>query len=267
MEKRLDDKRALAIIYQGISEEQLMSIAEKGRTKEAWDALKTLSLGADKVKAARAQTLKSEFEALKMKETEPLDDFYMRLNSLVTNIRSLGETKNEAYVVKKLLRAIPSKFLQITSAIEQFGNLEEMSLEEVVGSLKAHEERLRGHPEMNQGQLLLTEEDWKKKERVDGQLLMTREEWLKKTNKEGTRRNIEFRGNRGSRDRSKLRCFNCQTYGHFAYECRKPRRDVRDVQKESNLSKIEEEEPALLLAKCGSFEDKVVMLNEERMTP
>lgn len=55
----------------------------------------------------RAQTLKGEFESLNMKETEPLDEFYMKLNGLVTNIRALGEKVEETYVVKKLLRAVP----------------------------------------------------------------------------------------------------------------------------------------------------------------
>ncbi|XP_074326598.1 uncharacterized protein LOC141664540 [Apium graveolens] len=114
-----------------------------------------MSLGADKVRQAKAQTRKREFESLSMKYGEQLDDFYMKLHGQVTNIQALGEKMEESYVVKKLLRAI----LQISSALEQFGNLEEMSVEEVVGSLKAHEERLRGTSEMNQGQLLLTEEE------------------------------------------------------------------------------------------------------------
>ncbi|KAL8123367.1 hypothetical protein AgCh_011368 [Apium graveolens] len=137
------DKRALAFIYQGVPEDVLLSLAEK-KLSYAWTAIKTIFLGADKVKVARAQTLKSEFEALAMRKDEQLDDFYLKLNGLVTNIRSLGKKVDEAYVVKKLLRAVPSKFLQIASAIEQFGDLERMSVEEVVGSLKAHEERLRG---------------------------------------------------------------------------------------------------------------------------
>ncbi|KAL8104725.1 hypothetical protein AgCh_028796 [Apium graveolens] len=58
---------------------------------------------------------------------------------------ALGETVEEGYVLKKLLRAVPARFLQITSAIEQFGKIEEMSLEEAVGSLKAHEERAQGY--------------------------------------------------------------------------------------------------------------------------
>lgn len=81
------DKRALAVIYQGIADDMLLTIAEKKTSKDAWGAIKTLCLGADKVKKAKAQTLKSEFESLKMKDSEQLDDFCMRLNGLVTNIR------------------------------------------------------------------------------------------------------------------------------------------------------------------------------------
>lgn len=127
------DKRALAIIYQGIPDDILLALAEKKSSKEAWVALKTLSQGVDKVKKANAQTLKAEFEALKMKDTKHIDDFCMKLNGLVTKIRSLGEVIGEDYVVKKLLRAVPIRFLQIASAIEQFGNLETMSVEEVTG--------------------------------------------------------------------------------------------------------------------------------------
>lgn len=124
-----------------------------------------------------------------MKEAKQLDGFYMKSNSLVINIRVLGEKMEEAYVVKKLLRAVPSKFLLIAYAIEQFGNLEEMSIEEVVGSPKAHEERLHGQTKTNQGQFLLKRKEWRKKESNEGQLLLNREEWLKRTNKEGARGN------------------------------------------------------------------------------
>lgn len=161
-------KRALAVIYQGVPEDVLLSLAEKSTSRDAWKAIKTMFLGADKVKAARAQTLKSEFEALRMKDNEPLDEFYLKLNSLVTNIKVLGEKVEEVYVVEKLLRAVPPKFLQIASAIEQFGNLEEMSVEEVISSLKSHDERLRGPTEMSPGQLLLTEEEWRQREVNEG---------------------------------------------------------------------------------------------------
>lgn len=122
---------------------------------------------------------------MNMKEAESLDDFCLKLNGLVTNIRDLGDEMEEAYVVKQVLRALPQNFLQITSAIEQFGDLEKMTIEEVIGSLKAHEERLRGQSETNGGtsQLLLTEEEWRKKEKEENKLLLTKEEWQRRSNR------------------------------------------------------------------------------------
>ena len=137
-----------------------------------------------------------------------------------------------------------------------------MSVEEVVGSLKAHEDRVRGQTDTGagQGQLLLTEEEWKQRENQEDKLLLTPEEWMKRNNKGGN----EYKGKepaRGICDRSKVRCFNCQGLGHFAAECRKPRRD-REMGKEVNLSQIQGDEPALLVAEIEN-EDKVSILVKE----
>nr|GFD48721.1 hypothetical protein [Tanacetum cinerariifolium] len=75
-------------------------------------------------------------------------------------IQALGEKVEEAYIVKKLLRAVPSKFLKIASTIEQFGDLDTMTVEEVIGQLKDHEERVRGKSESGEGKLLLTHQEW-----------------------------------------------------------------------------------------------------------
>ncbi|XP_074362685.1 uncharacterized protein LOC141702958 [Apium graveolens] len=251
------DKVALTMIYQGIPEDILLSLAvDKKTAKEAWEAIKTLCQGADRVKQTKIQTLKTEFESMTMKENESIDDFSMKLNGLVRNIKALGESMNEAYVVKKLLRAVPTKFLLITSTLEQFSDLETMIVEEAVGSLKAYEERVKGKVETNEGQLLLTEEEWKKRENDDGKLLFTREEWLKRQNKGG------FRG----RDKSKVRCYNCQIYGHYAADCRKPKR-TKEPRHEANIAQVEDDEPTLLLAKHDKEESGQMMLNEPGVMP
>ncbi|XP_074351839.1 uncharacterized protein LOC141690987 [Apium graveolens] len=210
-----------------------------------------------------------------MKESDAVDDFSMKLNGLATNIKALGETIDELYVVKKFLRSVPTKFLQITSAIEQFGDLENMTIEEVIGSLKAHEERLKGKQVENTGgQLLLTEEEWMKRERNDGQLLLTKEEWLKRSKAGGTevspnskfRNNNGNQANRGGRDRSRVRCFNCNILGHYAGECRRPKRD-KETRTEANLTQIIDDEPALLLTECSTEKESKLLLNDNSLSP
>lgn len=262
------DKIALAMIYQGIPEDMLLSIAEKKTAKEGWEAIKVMCQGADRVKKARVQTLKAEFETLRMNDGEQLDDFYMKLNGLVSTIRALGEEMHESYVVKKLLRAVPSRFLQIASTIEQFGDLEKMTVEETVGSLQAHEERLKGQNETAGSKLLLTEEEWSRREKNDTKLLLTREDWLKRTgNTDGTN---NWRGGRGfkgmSRDKSTVRCFNCNMLGHYAADCRRPRRE-RNQKSEANLVEIKDDEPALLLSELDESKTQMVLLNEEKVIP
>lgn len=89
-----------------------------------------------------------------------------------------------------------------------------MSVEEMLGSLKAHEERLGGQTEKNGRQVLLMEEEWLKRENSEEKLLLTREEWLKKANKGSS---SEYHGrdnNHKGRDHNKVKCFNCNIYGH-----------------------------------------------------
>lgn len=62
--------------------------------------------------------------------------------------------------MKKLLRVVPSKFLHIASTLEHFGDLNVMEVEEVVGMLKAHEERMKGHFENEERKLILTHQEW-----------------------------------------------------------------------------------------------------------
>ncbi|XP_017217013.1 uncharacterized protein LOC108194564 [Daucus carota subsp. sativus] len=258
VEERLD-KIALAMIYQSIPEEMLLSLAENKKAKDASVALKTICQGADRAKAAKVQTLKAEFESLNMKDADQLDDFCMKINGIVTNIRALSEDIKESYVVKKLLRAVPSKFLQIASTIKQFGNLEKMTVEEVMGSLKAHEERMKGNNENNGGQLLLTEEGWLKREDEERKLLLTKGEWQKRMNRGGSEGTSNIRS-RGGRDKSKIKCYNCNIHGHYAAECRKSKR-TRDVKQEAFMAQTDDDEPALLLAK-HLHDNEEIMLNE-----
>ena len=115
----------------------------------------------ERVKEAKAHTLKSEFEATRMNDSESIDDFAMKLTTIVSNIRSLSDMVEEIFVVKKFLRVVLPRFMQIVTSIEQFDDLKNMSIEEVISRLKVHEERLRGYEDKEEEKyLLLTHEEW-----------------------------------------------------------------------------------------------------------
>lgn len=119
---------ALAAIFQVVSEDTLLLLAEKETTKVAWETLKTMYVDAERIKRAKVQTLISEFELLLMKKTESIDDFAMKLTTNVNRIRGLGNKMDESTIIKKFLRAVPPKFLRIVSTIEQFGDMKMMTM-------------------------------------------------------------------------------------------------------------------------------------------
>ena len=82
-----------------------------------------MHLGVKRVKEAKVETLKSEFEATCMKDSESIDGFFMKLTTIISGICSIRDVVKEISIFKKFLRAIPPRFMQIVASIEQFGDL------------------------------------------------------------------------------------------------------------------------------------------------
>ncbi|GJV03970.1 zinc finger, CCHC-type containing protein [Tanacetum coccineum] len=156
------DMATTAYLYQALPEDMILQVASCNSAKEIWEALQTRHIGVDRVQKARLQTLKTEFEMLKMKEDDSIDEFSAKLNSIVTRASGLGSTFDQQTLVRKLLSSVPKRFIQIVAAIEQFTDLEETTLDEIIGRLKTFEERvnlLNGSPSDNQDKLLFTNHD------------------------------------------------------------------------------------------------------------
>lgn len=138
-----------------------------------------------------------------------------------------------------------------------------------------NEERVGGQLENHGEQLLLTAEEWMRREYAEGQqLLLTNEEWKKRSPKDypqkardgsnGYQNNRD--GRRGPRDRSKVRCFNFHVYGQYASECRKPRRE-KEQKPEVNLARVPNDDPALSLTECDKEKCNVLLFDEVDVMP
>jgi hypothetical protein len=197
-----------------------------------------MRIGADRVKEVNAQRLLKEFENIAFKDGESIDDFGMRITNLVGNLKTLGENIEDVRVVKKFLRVVPPRFQQVVVSLEMFVDLKTLTVEELIGRLRAAEERFDDKTEAitdKMGRMMMAEEDWIEKHkhrftsgskpggsgagggapkykavaRSDGGASKP-----VKLTSEGT-------------PRRKGRCRNCGIYGHWEQDCKRPKKEKK----------------------------------------
>lgn len=86
-------------------------------------------MGGEKVKKARLQTLMAEFDRLKMKDSETIDDFGGKLSEISSKSAALGVNIEESKLVKKFLKSLPrKKYIHIVASLKQVLDLNTTSL-------------------------------------------------------------------------------------------------------------------------------------------
>ncbi|XP_077230202.1 uncharacterized protein LOC143863425 [Tasmannia lanceolata] len=172
-DNRKKDKKALFFIYQAVDGVIFERILLVTSAKEACDTLYTSYKGEDKVKLVRLQTLRCEFDALRMKDSEAVEDFYNRVISLVNQLRVNGEYIQDRRIVEKILRHLTRKFEYIVVAIEESKDLAYLSLERVTLEKEEEEEEDEGILFVEEGEML--EEESKKMKRTKVVILQEEE--------------------------------------------------------------------------------------------
>ena len=139
------NSEVLNAIFCGVSPDEFHKISHITIAKEAWEILKTTYEGTKKVKDTKLQMLTTRFEELKMSEDESFDSFYSKLNEVVIGKFNLGEKTEDSKVVRKILRSLPKSFRAKVTAIEKSKDLDEIKIQELIGSLQTYELGLPSH--------------------------------------------------------------------------------------------------------------------------
>ncbi|XP_074289437.1 uncharacterized protein LOC141614589 [Silene latifolia] len=254
-------------------------------SKVAWEILQKEFQGDLKVKNVNLQTFRRELENLKIKESESIKDYYTRVMDIINQMRGLGEVVEDSRVVEKILASLPPKYDYMVSIIEETKDIASLTVQELMGSLKAHEKRLERHSEKSiesafQSKLSIGSKEFEKNGESSDK---KRGESFRggrngggqgrgrgrgcsgggRNNFEGGRQYYERRGNSQNPQACKIcgksghsvedcwfkgkpKCYRCQKFWHKEKECR-----VKNLQQTANFMEEKESEGNMFYA-CQS---------------
>ena len=265
---------AVALLFQSIPEALVLQVGELETAKQVWEAIKTRHVGAERVKEARLQTLMNDFDRLKMKDTESIDEFGGKLSELAAKSASLGVHIEEVKLVKKFLSSLPrKKYIHIVASLEQVLNLNTTSFEDIMGRLKAYEERIKEDEEVedDQPKLMYTPTDGQVNQNRPSQDQQSRSSQEQGYNYYGNSYRGRGRGGRygnyrgrgrgrsyEGRDASRVTCYRCDKVGHFVAQCPDLKLKLQEAQENDNTETQEADELMM---------HEVVFLNEKNVLP
>ncbi|XP_068319795.1 uncharacterized protein [Pyrus communis] len=249
------DQRALNALFTAVSPEQFNYISKCTTAKEAWDILEVTHEGNFTVKESKLQNLITQFENIKMLDDESFYDFYAKLSVIVNGCHNLGDNIPEHRVVKKILRSLPSRFHAKRTAIEESKDFSTYKLEQLIGSLQTYESDFT---EVKKGKNVAFKDN-NEKVNEDSFENLTQDEFALLTKQ--ARKFLKLRSSRGRENRNNFdsnskvprfrdvsygnsskfvklgekkssndrdKCFECQGYGHHAYECANTLKKLKD---------------------------------------
>ena len=133
------NSKALNAIFCSVSPDEFHRISHVTIAKEAWQILETTYEGTKKVNDTKLQMLTTQFKELKISEDKSFDSFYSKLNEVVIGKFNLGEKTEDSKIVRKILRSLSKSFCANVTAIEKTKDLDDIKVQELIGSLQTYE--------------------------------------------------------------------------------------------------------------------------------
>ncbi|GJU93562.1 hypothetical protein Tco_1318318 [Tanacetum coccineum] len=133
----------LIITHQGNSQvkDHKIDLLTQQYEKFSISSEETINSGfTSQVKDNKIDLLVQQYEQFVISEDESIDSAFARFNTIITSLKALDEGYSSKNNERKFLRALHSKWRAKVMAIEESKDLTSLSLDELIGNLKAKKE-------------------------------------------------------------------------------------------------------------------------------
>jgi len=191
-------------------------------------------------------------------EEETFGEFYSKMSDLRNSMVSLGKPVSDVKLIQKILRSLPERFRIKVTTIEESKDLEDMKIEELVGSLQTYELSLPPVKKLKTIALKASkkwveassEEDSKEEERAVAMLAknfrrLMRDNWFKKRFSEKVKKALR-EADPEEEEKKDPRCFECSGFRHIWADCGNLKKGKRKVYNVTLSDELEEEAPESL---------------------
>jgi hypothetical protein len=159
-----NNSKSINALLNGLSDTIFTKFAHCKSAKDIWDKLRNIYEGDSKVKVAKLQTYRGQFEQLKMKEDEYIIAYFLRVDGTVTAIIGLGKEMEESIIVQKVLRSLPMRFNPKISTLEERSDLNSINMDGLHGIFIAYEMRTKQeNPDVKEAAFKASKRSKKKK--------------------------------------------------------------------------------------------------------
>jgi len=226
------------ILVAALPHKEYLKMSDKSTAKAMFASLRSLYEGNKKVIEAKATMLVHQYELFRMKDDENIETMYSRFQTLVSGLQILKKSYVASDHVNKILRSLPAKWRPKVTAIEEAKDLNTLSVEDLISSLKCHEIGLNEHEPIKKPKSIalksrgkptkalkaLESEEESTSEDSDEDpaivkemaMLSNRLQYLAKKNKKFMSRGSSHKSSRREEQKG---CYNCKKTGHFIVDC------------------------------------------------